>query len=256
MRIIIPTNTAETIRRRTRVFIPLKRIAVHPRRDYRVAMGELRLYAIGVDEVAAMFGAPDDLAAQLRDRVTKRLAGQQPQRPPGLLSKLGPIFKRPPGEPAIDPDDPIPDDLDRLVSGSYVPAERSVATWRLLELLIKEIGWGWTGMSLSGEELDRLDFALARGGVPSSGGLRHLMNTAIQLPIVPPQGLLVGHQPGAQALWMAGSYRNAVPEIESEQHRDQIGALAGWLNGFTGWTEAAQDRVRPAPDLIGFWGVS
>lgn len=219
-------------------------------------MGELRLYAIGVDEVSAMIGAPEDVAAQLRDRVTARLAGQQPPQPGGLLSKLGPIFKRPPGEPVIDPDDPVPADLDRLLSGSYVPAERSVATWRLLELLIKETGWGCTGMAVSGEELDRLDFALARGGVPSAGGLRHLMNTTLQLPFLPPAGLLVGHQPGSQALWMAGSYRDAVPEIESEQHRDQVGALAGWLDNYTEWTEAAQKQARPAPDLVGFWGVS
>lgn len=219
-------------------------------------MGELRLYAIGVDEVAAMFGAPDELAERLRARVTARLAPQSSPSHGGLLSKLGPIFKRPPGTPVVDVDDPVPADLERLLSGSYVPVERSVATWRLLELLIKETGWSSTGMSLSGAELDGLDFALARGGVPPSGGLRHLMKTGLQLPIVLPQGLLVGCQPGRQVIWMAQAYHQASPEIESEQHRQQVDALAGWLDWFEYWAGEAQAVTRPAPDLVGFWGIS
>lgn len=219
-------------------------------------MGALRLYAIGVDEVATMFAAPDEAAEQLRDLVTAQLAPQSERPERGLLSKLGPIFKRPPDTPVIDPDDPLPADLDRLLSGTYVPAERSVATWRLLELLIKDTGWAETGMSLLGEELDGLDFALARGGVPPTGGLRHLLNTGLQLPIVLPPGLMVGWHSGRQATWMAQAYHQAVPEIESQQQQEQVDALANWLDGFENWATQAPAQARPAPDLVGFWGVS
>jgi hypothetical protein len=219
-------------------------------------MGELRLYAIATADVTAMFGAPDDLAARLRNLATARLAPDPPHQPSGLLSKLGPIFKRPPGTPVIDPQDPVPADLDRLLAGSYVPAERSVPTWRLVELLIKETCWGDTDMSLAGPELDRLDFALACGGVPSAGGLRHLLTTSMQLPMVRPQGLLVGHQTGTQAMVLARSYHNAVPEIESGRSRERATELASWLDGFVSWTETARGSALPAPDLVGFWGAS
>ncbi len=216
-------------------------------------MGELRLYAIAATDVTAMFGAPEDLAAQLRDVAIAKLAPDAPQRARGLLSKLGPIFKRPPGTPVIDPEDPLPADLDRLLAGTYVPAERSVPTWRLVELLIRETCWGHTRIQIPAPELDRLDFALTCGGVPSSAGLRHLVNRSMQLPIVRPQGLLAGYQTGAAAMAMASSYHEAVPAIESGRLREQADTLAAWLDGFADWTRAAVDSARSAPDLVGFW---
>lgn len=203
-----------------------------------------------------MFGAPDDVAQRLREVATAKLAPAPEPHRSGLLSKLGPIFKRPPGAPVTDPDDPLPEDLDRLLSGSYVPAERSVATWRLVELLIKETGWGSTDLSVSGPELDGLDFSLARGGVPSTGGLRHLLNASLQLPLLAPHGLMVGYQHGEQAMRMAAAYHQAVPDIESAEHRDQIEYVASWLDGFEHWTDQAAAIGRPAPDVVGFWGVS
>ena len=219
-------------------------------------MGELRLYAIGIDEVRSMFGAPPELAERLRQQAVVALAPPQTAEHTGLLSKLGPIFRRPPGTPVLDPDDPVPADLDRILAGAFVPAERSVASWRLLELLIKENAWGWTGLSLHGEELDNLDFDLARGGVHAAAGLRHLLNTHTELPLIAPGGLLVGFHSGEEATWMADSYRQAIEAIEDAEHRDLVFALATWLDGFTHWADLAPTMGRPAPDLIGFWGVS
>jgi hypothetical protein len=221
-------------------------------------MGELRLYAIGIDEVRDMFGAPAETAERLREQARAALAPHHPaaERPGGLLSKLGPIFRRVPGAPVLDPDDPLPEDVDRLLAGAYVPADRNAASWRVLELLIKENSWGSTGLVLTGEELDNLDFALARGGVHSAAGLRHLLNTPTQLPLIPPHGLLVGYHTGDQATWMAASYREALPEIEQPEHQNLTYGLANWLDGFSHWADIAPTLSRPTPDLLGFWTAS
>jgi hypothetical protein len=225
--------------------------------DYLGDMGELRLYAIGIDEVRQMFGAPVGLAERLREQAQTALAPPQSDaRSGGLLSRLGPIFHRVPGTPVLDPDDPIPADLDRILAGGYIPAERSAATWRLWELLIKENSWGRTGLTASEHELDGLDFSLARGGVHAAGGLRHLLNTSAELPLRPPHGLLVGYHTHDVAVWMAESYHQAVPEIEAEQDRETADRLAQWLDGFGHWADVAPTAGRQAPDLVGFWGVS
>jgi hypothetical protein len=124
-----------------------------------------------------------------------------------------------------------------------------------VEALIKENSWGATGLILSAEELDSFDFALARGGVNSAAGLRHLLNTSAELPLRLPAGLLVGYHSGDQAVWMAQSYRSALPEVEDRSHRDLAYGLANWLDGLPHWALVAGSLHRPAPDVIGFWSA-
>src|SRR6185436_16405044 len=57
-------------------------------------MGELRLYAIGIEEVRGMFGAPPQVADHLREVAQRAFAPPSLEARGGLLSKLGPIFKR------------------------------------------------------------------------------------------------------------------------------------------------------------------
>src|SRR3712207_6564210 len=139
-------------------------------------MGELRLYAVGLDEVRGVFGASAETAQHLRALAQSALAPQPDKARTGLLSKLGPIFRRPPAAPVISPTQPEPHDLEVLLTGGYVHPERTGATWRLLETLVCGMAWGSTRMSLTSEALDDLDFALARGGVSAAVGLRHLLN--------------------------------------------------------------------------------
>ena len=68
-----------------------------------------------------------------------RPAGRRGSR--GLLSKLGPIFKRVPATPVISPTQPEPHDVEVLLAGAYVPPDRTGATWRLLETLVQGIAW-------------------------------------------------------------------------------------------------------------------
>jgi hypothetical protein len=216
-------------------------------------MGELRLYAVGIDEVRGMFGASPQVAEHLREVARRAFAPPAVEARSGLLSKLGPIFKRVPATPVISPTQPEPRDVEVLLAGAYVPPDRTGATWRLLETLVQGIAWGSTRMSLTPQSLDDLDFALARGGVSASVGLRHLLNSTMSLNLVPVQGLTVGWHPHHKALAMAAAYRSAIQDIKTEEQREMIKSLTTWLDGFLPWAQVAASLGRPVPDLVGFW---
>lgn len=217
-------------------------------------MGELRLYAIGIDEVRGMFGASAPDQHRLRDVARQALAPPRDDRQRGgLLTKLGPIFRRPPAAMIISPTQPVPQDVDVLLAGAYVPPDRTGATWRVLETLVQGTAWGSTLMSLTTESLDDLDFALARGGVTSSVGLRHLLQSSPQLNLLPVRGLTVGWHPHEKALAMAGAYRAAMPQIKTREQQELVAALVTWLDGFIPWAQVAVSLHRPVPDLVGFW---
>jgi len=222
-------------------------------------MGELRLYAVGIDEVRAMFGASPQVAEHLRAVAQRAFAPpglEGPHDPAGrggLLSKLGPIFKRVPATPVISPTQPEPHDLEVLLAGAYVPPNRTGATWRLLETLVQSIAWGSTRMGLTAQGLDDLDFALARGGASASIGLRHLLNSTLSLNLIPVNGLKVGWYPHQKAAAMAEAYRSARPGIKIEEQREMINSLTIWLDGFVPWAQVAASLGRPVPDLVGFW---
>ena len=110
-------------------------------------------------------------------------------------------------------------------------------------------------MGLSTQALDDLDFALARGGVSAAAGLRHLLNSATGLTLLPVQGLTVGWHRYDQALAMAGAYRTAIREIKTPEQQEMIGGLVSWLDGFVHWAHVAASLHRPPPDLVGFWAA-
>ena len=216
-------------------------------------MGELRLYAIGIEEVRGIFGASPQIADQLRELARNAFAPPREASRGGLLGKLGPIFRRVPAAPVLSATQPDPHDVEVLLAGAYVPPERVGATWRVLETLIQGTAWGSTRMELTEHSLADLDFALARGGVSAAVGLRHLLNSTPSLNLVSVQGLTVGWHPFETALAMAGAYRSALPQIKTEEQRDMINSLATWLDGFVPWARVASSLQRPVPDLIAFY---
>ncbi|HYP43760.1 MAG TPA: hypothetical protein VEQ66_00995 [Propionibacteriaceae bacterium] len=217
-------------------------------------MGELRLYAIGIDEVRGVFGAGPQEQERLRGIASQLLAPTVASGGRGgLLTKLGPIFKRPPGAAVVSPTQPVPQDLDVLLAGAYVPPDRLGASWRLLETLVQGTAWSSTLMNLTPESLDELDFALASGGVSAAAGLRHLLNSPSSVPLLPVHGLTVGCHPHAKALAMAAAYRSAVPQVKTREQAELVAALVTWLDGFHVWAHEAVRAQRPVPDLVGFW---
>jgi len=216
-------------------------------------MGELRLYAIGINEMRGMFGAGDHEAPQLREIAQRAFAPRTDVASKGLISKLGPIFRRPPAAPVVSLTQPEPRDVDVLLAGAYVPPERVGATWRLLETLVQGVAWGSTLMSLEPQSLDDLDFALARGGVSSAVGLRHLLSSGTSVNLLPVRGLTVGWHTHEKALAMADAYRAAMSQVKTQEQQELVAALVSWLDGFVHWARVASSMNRPAPDLIGFW---
>jgi hypothetical protein len=217
-------------------------------------MGELRLYAISIDEMRGMVGADDAYAEHLRTLAQQAFAPEPAgARSGGLLSRLGPMFRRVPAAPVVSPTDPEPHDVDVLLAGEYVPPERAGATWRILETLVQGMSYGSTRLELSPQQMDDLDFALARGGVSAAVGLRHLLNSTTSVGLLPVSGLTVGWHPRQKALMMASAYRSAMAELKTQEQQDLISALVGWLDGFAPWSTTAQQSGRPAPDLVGFY---
>ena len=202
-----------------------------------------------------MFGASPAVADHLREVARNAFAPPPEDSRHGLLSKLGPIFRRVPATPVISPTQPEPQDVEVLLAGAYVPPDRMGATWRLLETLVQGTAWSSTRMSLTEQGLDDLDFALARGGVSAAVGLRHLLNSSTSVNLVPVQGLIVGYHPYHKALGMASAYRAAMPEVKTPEQQELVSGLVTWLDGFVHWADVAPQLGRPTPDLIGFWVV-
>ena len=200
-----------------------------------------------------MFGASPAVAEHLRGVAQRAFAPPVEAGRPGLLAKLGPIFRRVPAAPVISPTQPEPQDVEVLLAGAYIPPDRMGATWRLLETLVQGTAWGSTRMRLTEPELNDLDFALARGGVSAAVGIRHLLNSNPGLTLIPVQGLTVGWHPHDKALAMNDAYRLAMREIKTDEQREMVQGLTVWLDGFVPWAQVAASLGRPVPDLLGFW---
>jgi hypothetical protein len=215
-------------------------------------MGELRLYAIGIEEMRGIIGA-GPLTDELREAARRAFAPPEPVKPKGLISKLGPIFRRAPDAPVFCPTDPEPRDVDVLLAGAYISPDRMGACWRVLEALVQYRCWGSTRLPLTHQSLEDLDFALARGGVAAAVGIGHLLTSNPNLRLIPVQGLTVGWHRHDKALAMADAYRAAMPQIKTDEQRELVSHLVTWLDGFIHWSQVAASLGRPVPDLVGFW---
>lgn len=217
------------------------------------AVSELRLYALGIEELRGLYGAPPGRAEEFREAAARAFAPRPERAPAGLLSRLGPIFKRPPAAPVLSPTQPTRADVDTLLTGTYLPPERMGATWRVVEALAQHLAWGSARLTLTPQLMDEIDFALVRGGAPAALGLRHLLQSGTGMNLLAVQGLTVGWHPHDRARVLAQAYRTAASELEDDDQRAAVSALVEWLDGFGSWTAQAAAVGRPRPDLVGFW---
>lgn len=216
-------------------------------------MGELRLYAISIDEVRDMFGADDDRAEHLRQIAAEVLPRITPPAQRGLLGKLGPLFRRVPGEELIPADQPQAADLSDQLAGRHSAPERLPARWQLLEALIAGTAWSTLAEPMPGTLLEDIDFSLACVDVPSSLGLAALLDDDLRvlLPALP--GVTAGFCHYPRALARAEAYQSAVPQISEPDRAAALGRIAAWLDGFPRWAELAPGLGRPVPALVGFY---
>lgn len=211
-------------------------------------MGSVRLYAIAIDEVREIFGAPEQVAGTLRGIAAGRFAQATPASP-GLLARLGPVFRRQPDAPVVRPGVPSGSDVDTLLAGRYVPPHRLTACWVLFETWLDALSWGSLGQELSEARLNDFDFDLVRSEVPARLGLRHLLRNDLGIPLLPHPGLAAGWAAGDHVHAMARTWRPVVDRLE-DPHRDIARAVLAWLDAYPGWEQAAAAAHRPAPDLV------
>lgn len=211
-------------------------------------MGSVRLYAIAIDEVRDIFRATDATAATLRAIAAERFGDSAPAAP-GLLGRLGPVFRRHPGAPVVRPGVPGGSDVETLLHGRYVPPHRLTASWLLLETWLERLAWGVLVQDLSEGRLNDVDFDLVRSEVPARLGLRSLLKGELGIALMPCPGLVAGWARAEHVAAMADAWRAAVDRLE-EENRPVATAILDWLDGYPGWADAAVAANRPAPDLV------
>ena len=242
------TSTPVTMKRRVRGFTRPIYVAVRSP-GYVVHMGELRLYAIGIDEVRDVFRASPELAAELR-RVAETAYPPKTTPPaPGLLGKLGPMFRRPAGAPVVSPDTPVEADVADLLAARFIRPERQPAAWRLLEAYIDAQAWGRHRLDLDVNRFNDLEFDLARAGLHPQFGLTRLVNNELRLPLQTYRGLSTGCIQHEQALQAASAWRNVLNHLSAE-NRAIAEPYAAWLAQFHHYGQMAPQKARPAPDLV------
>ena len=215
-------------------------------------MGSLRLYAIAIDEVREIFGAPESTAAALRAIAAHRFPAA-PATAPGLLAKLGPVFRRAPDAPVLRPGVPSGSDVDTLLAGRYVPPHRLSACWTLFEAFVEAMAWGSVSQSVGEAELNEFDFDLSRVAVPSRYGLRQLLRVDLGISMLPPPGLAAGFAHAEHVTAMAAAWHDGLPVLEP-RNQPMASNLLDWFGLFPGWAAQASDAGRPAPDLVAFFG--
>jgi hypothetical protein len=211
-------------------------------------MGSLRIYAIAIDEVREIFGAPEETAAALRAIAAHRFP-TAPASSPGRLAKLGPVFRRAPDAPVLRPGVPSGSDVETLLAGRYVPPHRLSACWVLVESWIEAMSWGCTSTEVSETRLNDFDFELAKAGVPSRFGLGQLLRFDLGIAMVPCPGLGAGFAHGDHVAGMTQAWRAAVDTLAPDFQPDAR-TLLEWFGNYPAWTAAAPARHRHAPDLI------
>lgn len=215
-------------------------------------MGEARLHAIGIDEVRDLFSGAPDAAAHLAHLAATAFPPEVTARPVGLLGKLGPLLRRPPGAPVVRPGVPTARDLDDLVHGRDLGPDRLSAGWALVRLWLDDRAWGQTVATLAEGDIDELDFALSSAGVPARLAFRQVFNDRLAIPVKALPGQATGYVRHGHALAMAEAWRPVLatlPNVLAGPARD----LVDWLDGFAAWADDARTAGRPAPDLVATW---
>ncbi|WP_040158514.1 hypothetical protein [Nigerium massiliense] len=216
-------------------------------------MGDVRFYALGIDELRDLFSGSPAAAERMRALAARAFAPPEPvgaQRQ-SLLSRMGgPLTRRPPkSAPVVRPDVPTATDLGNLLAGHHVTPDRLEATWTLVRLWAEDAAWGSYTQPIDEAGIDEIDFQLSSGGVETRHALRRLFNNRLALPIGACPRQVAGYVRGAQALEMRDVYREAASWLDPERGAF-VRDLAGWLDGFEEWTRRAPAENRPAPDLI------
>lgn len=217
-------------------------------------MGAMTLYALGITELRDIFGAAPALAERLRALTSQHFPPPEPtqQRRGTLIGRLGPVLKQP-----IDPP-PIPQrpglwDAEALLGARAIAPERLGYAWQLTTAWLAELSWGHISLpGLDEAELARIEFDLARAGLPSQLGLGRLLRNDPSIPLRPLPGQRVGYAKSGQVEAAREGLTMVIGDL-AEASVPTVGAVLDFLNDYPDWTQQAAADARPAPDLIVVW---
>lgn len=212
-------------------------------------MGELRLTAIGVDQLMELFSGSPAIEDHLRGAAAQAFPPPAPAAKGSLLRKVGPLLRVAPGAPVVRPGVPTGEDLHNLTRGRFVKADRLAAAWALVRVWLDACGWPSLVLTIDEPAMNDLDFELATGGVETRYALRRLLNGHLALPLRHAPGQVTGFVPYEQAVAMREAWRTALPTL-SPHNAAVAQYLGGWLTGLEGWAEYARRTGLPLPDLI------
>lgn len=211
-------------------------------------MSRLKLWAISIDEVRGIVSADPDEAGRLRAAATEHFSLGTPT-PPGLLGKLGP-FLRKGGDPAAPrPDSPTAQEVEDLLAGRFVPPDRLIPAWNLLEFWLDVVAFGTAGWTIAEPSLNDVDFDLARAQIPSRYGFSDLFKNSLGITLTRCAGLAAGWVPGQHAEAMATAWPDGLAQLTPE-HAALATSVLEFLSQWEAWTADAQAQGRPTPDLV------
>ncbi len=154
-------------------------------------METLSLFAISINDVRDVFGAEPELAARLRQVAAEKFPGRPHQR-----RRLGPLLRRDP-DSEVDPNRPLQSDVDALLQGGFIPAERSWQCWELLRVWLVDLSTALRTLEL---DLATTEYELAAAGLPSQYSVAHLWQRDLGVPLRPAAGQIVGYAKHPHAL--------------------------------------------------------
>lgn len=211
-------------------------------------MSTLKLWAISIDEARGIVSADADTAGRLRAAATDHFQLGS-AAPLGLIGKLGP-FLRKGGDPAAPrPDSPTSQEVEDLLAGRFVPPDRLIPAWNLLEFWLDTVAHGYGTWTLTEPGLNEFDFDLARAQVPSRYGLSDLFKNSLGITLTRCPGLAAGWVSGQHALAMAAHWPEGIDEL-SPEHAELATSVLRFLDDWPGWSDQAARTGRPAPDLV------
>ena len=205
---------------------------------------ELRLWAIDVDEFRQCFAAPPALAETLMS-ITDALTPDQPQSHT-LLSKLGPLLRRPPTAPHIRPLVPTRLDAEAMMTSRFIASDRLGACWVLAQIWLDHLSSARTTIPLPRSHIDELEFDLVRVGVPTELSIRQLWRRGVDIPLRPTDDMSIGYTPYATVLDMTAQWSQALPSLE-QASIDFATPIVSFLTGFPQYDEGS------SIDLIAVW---
>jgi len=206
---------------------------------------ELRLWAISVDEFRQCFAAPPALAQTLSG-ITDSLTPADPSRSHTLLSKLGPLLRRPPAAPLIRPMVPNQADAEAMMTSRFIASDRLGACWILAQAWLDHLAAAHTTIPLPRAQIDELEFDLVRVGVPTELSIRQLWRRGVDIPLRPTDDMSIGYTPYDIVLETASQWAAALPDLE-EATAGFAAPIAAFLASFPEYAES-----QPL-DLIAWW---